>query len=138
MGDYVILDFEGEPARSLIERRRKQSPLRDLAGMLRSFHYAAYTGLYNFTQRRPEDAKILEPWTRLWHNAVSNEFLRAYKAALISSESPATNLLPPLPQAQIMLDAYLLEKALYEVLYELNNRPAWIRVPLSGIFAILD
>jgi maltose alpha-D-glucosyltransferase/alpha-amylase len=134
-GDYVILDFEGEPARPLIERRRKQSPLRDLAGMLRSFHYAAYTGLYNFTQRRPEDSRILEPWTRLWHNAVSNEFLQAYKVTMTRPENARRDLIPPFPQAQIMLNAYLLEKALYEVLYELNNRPAWTRVPLSGILA---
>jgi maltose alpha-D-glucosyltransferase/alpha-amylase len=137
-GDYVILDFEGEPARPLVERRRKQSPLKDLAGMLRSFHYAAYTGLYNFTQRRPEDARLLEPWTRLWHNAVSNEFLRAYKVTMAGPENRRRDLIPPFPQAQIMLDAYLLEKALYEVLYELNNRPAWARVPLSGILAVLQ
>jgi maltose alpha-D-glucosyltransferase / alpha-amylase len=131
-GDYVILDFEGEPARTLAERRRKQSPLKDVAGMLRSFSYAAYAGLNNFAQRRPDDARNLEPWAILWQNAASNEFLRAYQAAV----APNSTLLPEPRQAQQLLDAYLLEKALYELLYELNNRPAWIRIPLTGILAL--
>ncbi len=81
-GDYIILDFEGEPARTLAERRAKQSPLKDVAGMLRSFSYAAYAGLNAFAQRRPDDAKNLEPWARLWQNAVSTEFLCAYRHAI--------------------------------------------------------
>ena len=131
-GDYVVLDFEGEPARSLAERRSKQSPLKDVAGMLRSFSYAAYAGLYNFAQRRPDDARNLEPWTILWQNAVSNEFLRAYQSAIEANPQ----LLPPPRQAQQLLDAYTLEKSLYELLYELNNRPAWIRIPLAGILSL--
>ena len=131
--DFVILDFEGEPARSLEERRAKQSPLKDVAGMLRSFSYAAYAGLGAFTQRRPSnnpnDARNLEAWTQLWLNAASTEFLRAYKVAMI--ENP--RLIPAAPEAQMLLSAYLLEKALYELLYELNNRPAWVRIPLVGI-----
>ena len=131
-GDYVILDFEGEPARSLAERRRKQSPLKDVAGMLRSFSYAAYAGLQNFAQRRPDDAKNMEPWTVLWQNAASSEFLRAYHSTVAASPQ----LLPQPEQAQQLLDAYLLEKSLYELLYELNNRPAWIRIPLAGVLAL--
>ncbi len=131
--DFVILDFEGEPARTLEERRTKQSPLKDVAGMLRSFSYAAYAGLNAFTQRRPpnnpNDAKNLEAWTHFWLNAVSTEFLQAYKATI--AENPG--LIPPPPQAQVLLNAYLLEKSLYELLYELNNRPAWVRIPLAGI-----
>jgi maltose alpha-D-glucosyltransferase/alpha-amylase len=131
--DFVILDFEGEPARTLEERRAKQSPLKDVAGMLRSFSYAAYAGLNAFTQRRPpnnaSDAKSLDAWTNLWLNAVSAEFLRAYKTAV--AENP--QLIPAPQQAQILLNAYLIEKALYELLYELNNRPAWVRIPLTGI-----
>ncbi|MDQ2833160.1 MAG: maltose alpha-D-glucosyltransferase [Acidobacteriota bacterium] len=131
-GDYVILDFEGEPARSLAARRAKQSPLRDVAGMLRSFSYAAYSGLNAFAQRRPEDAKNLEPWARLWQNAVSAEFLRAYSVTLRAGDS---KLLPQPAQAQLLLDAFVLEKALYELLYELDNRPGWVRIPLAGILA---
>jgi maltose alpha-D-glucosyltransferase/alpha-amylase len=136
--DYVILDFEGEPARPLSERRAKQSPLKDVAGMLRSFSYAAYAGLHAFTQRRPPnneaDAHNLEAWTRLWQNTISTEFLHAYRQSIGANP----NLVPQAPQAHILLNAYLLEKALYELLYELNNRPTWVRIPLAGILALPD
>jgi len=132
-GDYVILDFEGEPARTLAERRARQSPLKDVAGMLRSFSYAAYAGLNAFAQRRPDDAKNLEPWATFWQNAVSTEFLRAYRLA-IDAVNP--KLIPQPAQAQLLLNAYLLEKALYELLYELDNRPAWVRIPLAGLLAL--
>jgi maltose alpha-D-glucosyltransferase / alpha-amylase len=132
-GDYVILDFEGEPARSLQERRTKQSPLKDVAGMLRSFSYAAYAALNTFAQRRPDDAKNLEPWTTLWQNAVSTGFLRAYQLT-ISEANPT--LIPQPAQAQLLLNAYLLEKSLYELLYELDNRPTWVHIPLAGILAL--
>jgi maltose alpha-D-glucosyltransferase / alpha-amylase len=135
-GDYVILDFEGEPARPLVERRAKQSPLKDVAGMLRSFSYASYAGLTAFTQRRPPnneaDARNLEAWARLWQNTVATEFLRSYRQAI----SVNSSLIPKSSQAHILLNAYLLEKALYELLYELNNRPAWVRIPLTGILAL--
>ena len=134
--DFVILDFEGEPARTLAERRAKQSPLKDVAGMLRSFSYAGYAGLNAFTQRRPphsaNDVRALELWTQLWVNSVSAEFLRAYKATI--SEMPG--LIADPTQAQQLLNAYLLEKALYELLYELNNRPTWVRIPLTGILSL--
>ena len=131
--DYVILDFEGEPARSLAQRRAKQSPLKDVAGMLRSFSYAAYAALNAFSQRRPDDAKNLEPWAILWQNAVSTEFLRAYQLT-ITETNP--DLIPRPEQSQLLLNAYLLEKSLYELLYELDNRPTWVRIPLAGILAL--
>ncbi len=130
--DYVILDFEGEPARSLAERRAKQSPLKDVAGMLRSFSYAAWAGLADFAQRRPEDARSLHLWARLWENAAAGEFLSTYRSTIAANPG----LLPEPPAAQLLLNAYLLEKALYELLYELNNRPAWVHIPLSGIQAL--
>ncbi len=130
--DYVILDFEGEPARSLAERRAKQSPLKDVAGMLRSFSYVAWAGLAAFAQRRPDDARNLEPWTRLWENAAATQFLNSYRAAI----AVRPGLIPEPAVAQLLLNAYTLEKALYELLYELNNRPAWVRIPLSGILAL--
>jgi maltose alpha-D-glucosyltransferase/alpha-amylase len=131
-GDYVILDFEGEPARSLAERRVKQSPLKDIAGMLRSFSYAAYTSLDHFIQRHPGTAKSLEPWAQLWQNAVSTEFLTTWRSTIAAN----SHLTPQPLQAHRLLNAYLLEKALYELLYELNNRPAWVRIPLAGILAL--
>jgi maltose alpha-D-glucosyltransferase/alpha-amylase len=130
--DYVILDFEGEPARPLADRRAKLSPLKDVAGMVRSLGYAAYSGLIAHTARRTEDWKSLEPWARLWERSMSAEFLRAYRstaqdaAFLPSSESGFRKLLA----------LFLLNKALYELSYELNNRPTWVRIPLLGILSL--
>ena len=131
-GDFVILDFEGEPARPLAERRAKHSPLRDVAGMLRSFSYAAFAALTQYTTRRPEDFTQLEPWARLWEASVSREFLAAYREAIgDSSIVPAERR-----DFHALLDIYTLDKALYELVYELNNRPTWIRIPLHGILSL--
>lgn len=131
-GDFVILDFEGEPARPLAERRAKHSPLKDVAGMLRSFSYAAFVGLTHYTTRRPEDFAQLEPWARIWENSVSGEFLRAYRETVGDSR-----IVPGSEQGfNTLLAIYMLDKALYELVYELNNRPAWIRIPLHGILSL--
>ncbi len=131
-GDFVILDFEGEPARPLAERRARQSPLKDVAGMLRSFSYAAYVALTRYTSRRPEDFSQLESWARLWEVSASGEFLRAYREIVDGS--------PIVPASREGFDSllaiYMLDKALYELVYELNNRPAWIRIPLHGILSL--
>jgi len=134
-GDFVLLDFEGEPARTMVERRQKQSPLKDVAGMLRSFSYAAFSGLDHYLKENPDaenDRERLSAWAVCWQNAVSSEFLRAYRTTVVVN--PA--LLPSPQQAQSLLSAYLFEKALYELLYELNNRPAWLPIPLAGILAL--
>jgi maltose alpha-D-glucosyltransferase / alpha-amylase len=131
-GDYTILDFEGEPAKPVAQRRSKQCPLKDVAGMLRSFGYAAYAGLYALGQLPPDQSRSLEAWADLWQNAVSTEYLRAYRSTIAS----APHLIPPAKEAQMLLNAYLLEKALYELLYELNNRHAWVRIPLAGILTL--
>ena len=132
-GDFVLLDFEGEPARPLHERRAKQSPLKDVAGMIRSFSYAAYSGLNRYLASNPEiahaDSENLAAWARFWQNSASFEFLRTYRERIASNQA----LLPLPEQSQSLLSAYLLEKALYELLYELNNRPTWLSVPLKGI-----
>jgi maltose alpha-D-glucosyltransferase/alpha-amylase len=133
--DFVLLDFEGEPARPLADRRHKQSPLKDVAGMIRSFSYVAFSGLDLYLSKHPESAAqtpTLEAWARLWQNATAAEFLRAYRDTIAAN--PA--LLPPPRQAESLLSAYLLEKALYELLYELNHRPAWLRIPLGGILSL--
>jgi maltose alpha-D-glucosyltransferase/alpha-amylase len=130
--DFVILDFEGEPARSLEQRRAKASPLKDVAGMLRSFSYAANSALMAYTSRRPEDFSSLEPWATLWERAAAAEFLCAYRAAAADG-----GFLPPdTGDFRRLLEAFLLDKALYELEYELNNRPAWVRIPLAGILSI--
>ena len=130
--DFVILDFEGEPGRPLAQRRAKHSPLKDVAGMLRSFSYAANATLMNYTTRHPEDFASLEPWASLWERTVSAEFLATYREA-----TQASNILPAAEEDfRGLLGAYLLEKATYELTYELNNRPTWVRVPLAGILAL--
>jgi maltose alpha-D-glucosyltransferase/alpha-amylase len=136
-GDFVLLDFEGEPARLLSERRQKQSPLKDVAGMIRSLSYAAHSGLDQYLTANPKIAHTsgsdhLAAWAILWQNSTSTEFLRAYRETVAAN--PA--LLPSTQQSQSLLGAYLLEKALYELLYELNNRPAWLHIPLAGILAL--
>ena len=135
-GDFVILDFEGEPARTLAERRQKQSPLKDVAGMTRSFSYAAHAGLERVTNTEvrtaSEDIPWLATWARCWERSVVSGFLRSYSEHM----SAKPELLPPQQQSQILLKAYMLEKALYEVMYELNNRPRWVSIPLAGILAL--
>lgn len=130
--DFMIIDFEGEPARALSERRAKRSPLQDVAGMLRSFHYAAYTPVLAQTSpgvKRPS----LDSWARYWQRWVSAAFVKSY---LIRSGHA-----PYLPATRnemgLFLDAYMLDKAIYELGYELNNRPSWVAIPLEGIADLL-
>jgi maltose alpha-D-glucosyltransferase / alpha-amylase len=134
--DFIILDFEGEPARPLGERRIKRSPITDVAGMLRSFHYAAFTGLLHQMERgivSPENRARFEGWARSWHLWVSVCFLRSYLRTLGDS-----NLLPQSEdELSLLLDAKLLEKAVYEVGYELNNRPDWLKIPVQGILDLV-
>lgn len=134
--DFVILDFEGEPARALPERRRKKSPLKDVAGMLRSFSYAAHSALLDFVSENTGQHGIasesLRSWALAWERTACSEFLRAYTKTIAAKPE----LVPQSAQAQLLLQAYLLEKALYEVMYELNNRPTWLRIPVAGILAL--
>jgi len=134
--DFVIVDFEGEPARTLNERRLKRSPLVDVAGMLRSFDYAVHTVLYGAAGAeviRPEDVPVLTPWARFWQQWASSAFLRAYLQQVAD--------VPLVPRAREelarLLDVLLLEKNTYELGYELNNRPQWVRIPLAGILRAL-
>ncbi len=134
--EFVLIDFEGEPARSLASRRIKRSPLRDVAGMLRSFHYASYAPLVEEVggSVRTGDVKALEPWAVLWNHRVSASFLDGYLEA-----ARAARFLPQAPEElSSMLDIFLLEKAIYELGYELNNRPAWIKLPLLGILSLME
>ncbi len=133
--DFVIIDFEGEPARPLGERRLKRSPLRDVAGMLRSFHYASRSALVQQRQRGGETARSssAEAWAGFWYRWVAAAFLRGYLEAM--GDHP---VLPGDPRdRQLLLEVFLLEKALYELAYEVNNRPGWVRIPLEGILELL-
>jgi maltokinase len=120
---WVVLDFEGEPARALTERRRKRSPLRDVAGMMRSFAYAASASEILRGVVPPED----------WEERARDEFLDAYLDATDPSLLPASR-----HGVEQMLSVFELEKAVYELRYELNNRPDWVRIPVSGILRLLE
>ncbi len=129
--DFVIIDFEGEPARTINERRQKRSPLRDVAGMLRSFHYAAYTALFDQQDRGfiSADDELPERWIRYWYQWTAVSFLRAYFQTTADSDFlPAER-----GELELLLDIFLLDKAVYELGYELNNRPDWVHIPLRGI-----
>ena len=125
--DFVILDFEGEPARRLDERTAKQSPLRDVAGMMRSFSYAGYAALFTMSVQNPELFTRLEPWADAWQEKVATAFRSSYKKTIKGSPIAATQGFTPL------LRAFIIEKSVYELGYELNNRPDWIRIPLIGL-----
>ena len=130
--DFMIIDFEGEPTHSLAERRAKYSPLKDVAGMLRSFSYAANATLMAYAARHPDDIASLTPWANLWERTVRDEFLSTYREV-----THAHDILPQSDEDFYrLLDACLLEKATYELAYELNNRPTWVRIPLAGILAL--
>ena len=134
--DFIIIDFEGEPARPLSERRIKRGALRDVAGMLRSFHYAPYAVVYGQSEGsviRAEDVAALEAGSRFWHRWVSAAFLHAY----LDESKTGSHLPEDREQVRVLLDAYLLEKALYEIGYELNNRPQWVRIPIRGALDLL-
>ncbi len=120
---WIILDFEGEPARSLLERRRKRSPLRDVAGMLRSFAYAASASQLMRGVAAPEN----------WEHDAREAFLAAYLEAVDLTLLPAGR-----PAIDKLLAIFELEKAVYELLYELNNRPDWVSIPVAGIARLLE
>jgi maltose alpha-D-glucosyltransferase/alpha-amylase len=134
--DFVIIDFEGEPARPISERQIKRSPLRDVAGMLRSFHYAAYSALIAMEKQgmvQPESRPYLEAWANLWYVWVCAVFMKNYLA-----QTAGDGFLPRTrEEKEVLLDALLLEKAIYELGYELNNRPDWVKIPLHGIRQLL-
>jgi maltose alpha-D-glucosyltransferase / alpha-amylase len=128
--DFVIIDFEGEPARPLAERREKHSALRDVAGMLRSFSYARWTALRSVAQAEDEVAR-LAPLGAAWEVDVRGTFLRAY-----DDTARGAGLYPSFEAVRGLLELFELEKAFYELRYEMANRPSWVRIPLLGILAL--
>jgi maltose alpha-D-glucosyltransferase / alpha-amylase len=134
--DFMILNFEGESSRSLSERRLKRSPFRDVACMVRSFQYAAYVKLFEEAAAgiaSPELLPALESWAAYWERWVSAAFLQAYLR-----RARGASFLPPAKEEKaILLDSYLLERAVYELGSELQNRLEWVRIPLQGIRQVL-
>jgi maltose alpha-D-glucosyltransferase / alpha-amylase len=131
--DFVFLDFEGDPAQSIAERRTKQSPLKDVASLIRSYGYAAYASLFAFGVHAPADYAALEPWAKTWERWTIDAFLKGY---MVGAES--ADLLPRDDRSGVvMLSAFTLDKALRELAYELHNRPDWLRVPLAGVHKLI-
>jgi maltose alpha-D-glucosyltransferase/alpha-amylase len=131
--DWIITDFEGDSARPFSDRRLKRSPLRDVASMVRSFHYAALCALTGGSVR-PEDHAVLRPWVRFWHAWVSAAFLKAYlETAARGSFLPASK-----EELNVLLDFYLLKRAVSELQYELTFNPAQAKVPLQGLLHLLE
>jgi maltose alpha-D-glucosyltransferase/alpha-amylase len=131
--DFQIIDFEGEPARPLAERRRKHSPLRDVAGMLRSFDYAARSAVMNLGAERAEQLESLGPWVRLWQERAREAFLEGYAEGARGADSYPDDE----EHARTLVELFTLEKALYEIRYELDNRPDWVGIPIGGILDLL-
>lgn len=132
--DFIIIDFEGELARSPGERRLKYSSFRHVAGMIRSFHYAVYSSLFQQTAIQPEYMDILNPWAELWYQCVSGVFLNSY----LKTVSRAPFVPKDREELEILLQAFILDKAIYELGYELNNRPDWVIIPIKGIKLALN
>jgi maltose alpha-D-glucosyltransferase / alpha-amylase len=132
--DVVIIDFEGEPSRTLVERREKSSPLRDVAGMLRSLDYAASAAVERFAARTGEPSERVLLAANGWRSRASREFLQAYIETVHGMPSyPVSRRV-----AVNLLDLFLLQKAFYEIAYEAANRPAWLPIPLQGVLDLLE
>jgi maltose alpha-D-glucosyltransferase / alpha-amylase len=130
--DFVIIDFEGEPGRPLSQRRFKRNPLRDVAGMLQSLRYASVAELRS-GRRRPEDVARLEPWAHAWSAWMSGAFLGGYL-----DRARGSRILPRSDaELSLLLDFFLLEKCVYEIGYELNNRPDWLEIPMRALINLL-
>lgn len=129
--DFIIIDFEGEPGFSFSERRLKKNPLKDVAGMMRSFHYAAFGKIMLNENYREKDIEFLVQWAEQWQHYVSRFYLGAYLERM-GLESTLSD------QDEILIRTYLIEKAIYELGYELNGRPDWVNIPLRGIEYLMN
>jgi maltose alpha-D-glucosyltransferase/alpha-amylase len=128
-GDIMIIDFEGEPLRPLDERRAKNSPLRDVAGMLRSFDYAAWASVFRFAESDPSAFDQLLAPALAWRDLAQAAFLEGYKEAI--GDCPSWPADPA--AAERLLRLFVIQKMFYEIGYEAANRPAWLKIPLRGI-----
>ncbi len=130
--DFVIIDFEGEPSRTMEERAQKHSPLKDVAGMLRSFDYAMHTALFKFVSERPDAREAVEPAGRQWQAQAGGAFLDGYDEV-----ARASGVTSARAEMKGLLELFVLEKAVYELKYEVDNRPDWARIPLIGLLDTL-
>ena len=134
--DFMFFDFAGDTTRPMSERRLKQSPLKDVADLLRSFHYAALASLYEQVETGTiptERLRDLEPWATTWYRWVSAAFLRTYLQGMAG-----TGLLPPDEvTTAVLLEAFMFDKAARELTWEVHNRPTWAQIPAQGILELL-
>jgi len=130
--DVVIIDFEGEPSRTIAERTEKLSPLKDVAGMIRSFAYAMHAAVFNFVAGRPDARETVEHAGRHWQAQVVDAFLDAY-----DETGRAAGLASARAEQVALLELFVLEKAAYELKYEVEHRPEWVHLPVSGLLDIL-
>ena len=131
--DVMVIDFEGEPRRSLDERRAKSHALRDVAGMLRSLDYAAQSAL-RWAEQSANDGEDAAVLVHDWHDRAVADFMAAYREVIADSPAHPTEE----SFADALLDLFLIQKAVYEVGYELASRPAWVDIPLSGLLDLID
>lgn len=132
--DFIIIDFEGEPTRSLTARKLKHCPFKDVAGMLRSFHYSIYMSQVKNESKMPESTGYLKPWLEAWYKTVQDIFIESY----IETAGNASFIPDEDNELRELLAVYTIEKAIYEIDYEFNNRPNWLHIPLSGLKMIMD
>lgn len=132
--DIYIFDFEGEPAREMAERRAKVSPLKDVAEMLRSFDYAASAAIHQFEQHDPAKREAAAPLAEAWRQATQRHFLEGYRVAIVGCQT--------VPEVMAdfdrLLELFLIQKGVYEILYEIANRPGWVGVPVRGALGLMD
>lgn len=132
--DFYFSDFEGDPAKPLSERRLKHSPLLDVAALMYSFYHVAFTTLANSPQVRGEDKALLEPWAWLWYRHNSGIFLDAYRKSMENG-----SLVPQVhDDFKILLTAYMLNKTLNEIDYELNRHSEWVVIPLRVLLDLIE
>lgn len=132
--DFVIIDFEGEPTRSMTARKLKHCPFKDVAGMLRSFHYSIYMGRVANESKMPESTDFLKPLLEAWYKSVQDIFLNSY----LETAGNASFIPEETDQLHDLMAVYTIEKAIYELDYEINNRPDWVHIPLTGLKMIMD
>jgi maltose alpha-D-glucosyltransferase/alpha-amylase len=123
--DFIIIDFEGEPGFSFSERRLKKNALKDVAGMMRSIHYAAFGKILLNENYRDQDREALEVWAEQWQHYIARFYFGAYLERLGRPEFTY--------ESEVLIRTFLVEKAVYELGYELNGRPDWVIIPLRGI-----
>src|SRR5262249_45191631 len=132
--DFLVIDFEGAPAESMMERRNKHSPIRDVAGMLRSFDYAAWSALFGLATRDAEGYGRLRTFATASRELVQATCLDAYRPHIVGTSSWPDDETDRARALQL----YLFDKVLYEITYEAASRPGWVKIPVLGLQALLD